>query len=134
MLMTGSLGMLASTLPVQWLLPVVGWRGLFWGVAGLLALATVLLAWAVPSDRSTSSQAASHVLGYREIFRHRYFVRLAPLGSLLMVGWWQFNRYGLGRGFPTSPGTTQPARRAACLQSICRCCSPSSAGVSSCHV
>ena len=62
MLMTGSLGMLASTLPVQWLLPVVGWRGLFWGVAGLLALATVLLAWAVPSDRSTSSQAASHVL------------------------------------------------------------------------
>ncbi len=42
MLMTGSLGMLASTLPVQWLLPVVGWRGLFWIVAGLLALATTL--------------------------------------------------------------------------------------------
>ncbi|MFY7915691.1 MAG: MFS transporter, partial [Rubrivivax sp.] len=29
MLMSGSLGMLASTLPVQWLLPVWGWRGLF---------------------------------------------------------------------------------------------------------
>ena len=26
MLMSGSLGMLASTLPVQWLLPLVGWR------------------------------------------------------------------------------------------------------------
>ena len=34
MLMTGSLGMLASTLPVQWLLPVVGWRALFWGAGG----------------------------------------------------------------------------------------------------
>ena len=26
MLMTGAFGMLASTLPVQWLLPVIGWR------------------------------------------------------------------------------------------------------------
>ena len=38
MLMTGSLGMLASTLPVQWLLPLLGWRGLFWALAGALAL------------------------------------------------------------------------------------------------
>lgn len=29
MLVSGSLGMVASTLPVQWLLPVLGWRGLF---------------------------------------------------------------------------------------------------------
>ena len=29
MLMTGALGMVASTLPVQWLLPLIGWRGLF---------------------------------------------------------------------------------------------------------
>ena len=27
MLMTGSFGMLASTVPVQWLLPALGWRG-----------------------------------------------------------------------------------------------------------
>ena len=33
MLMTGSLGMVASTLPVQWLMPIVGWRMLFWGLA-----------------------------------------------------------------------------------------------------
>ncbi|MDP1566255.1 MAG: MFS transporter, partial [Polaromonas sp.] len=30
MLMTASLGMLASTLPVQWLMPLTGWRPLFW--------------------------------------------------------------------------------------------------------
>jgi MFS family permease len=36
MLMTGSLGMVASTLPVQWLLPSLGWRGLFWLVAVLV--------------------------------------------------------------------------------------------------
>ena len=41
MLMTGSIGMLASTLPVQMLLPAGGWRGLFIGVAALLVLAIV---------------------------------------------------------------------------------------------
>jgi MFS family permease len=41
MLMTGSLGMVASTLPVQWLLPVWGWRGLFWVLAGCL----LVLGW-----------------------------------------------------------------------------------------
>ena len=50
MLMTGSLGMLASTLPVQWLMPLWGWRGLFWGVAVLLLLAMLVLWLAVPRD------------------------------------------------------------------------------------
>ena len=34
--MTGSLGMVASTLPVQWLVPLIGWRPLFWVLAALL--------------------------------------------------------------------------------------------------
>lgn len=49
MLMTGSLGMLASTLPVQWLLPHVGWRPLFWGLAALLALSMLLIYLVVPA-------------------------------------------------------------------------------------
>ena len=41
------LSVLASTLPVQWLLPSVGWRGLFWVVAGLLLLPyAAFVAWA----------------------------------------------------------------------------------------
>jgi MFS family permease len=51
MLMTGSLGMVASTLPVQTLLPVVGWRGLFWLVAAALAVGMVFIAVATPPDR-----------------------------------------------------------------------------------
>ena len=50
MLMTGSLGMVASTLPVQWLLPALGWRGIFWVVAALLALAMAMVATLVPRD------------------------------------------------------------------------------------
>ena len=86
MLMTGSLGMLASTLPVQWLLPVVGWRGLFWVVAGLLALATLLIAWVVPRDEPATPGTGAAVLGYRAIFRHPYFVRLAPLAFFVYGG------------------------------------------------
>ena len=57
MLMTGSLGMLASTLPVQWLLPSLGWRGLFVAVAALLLLAMALIWWLVPADRATPAAA-----------------------------------------------------------------------------
>ena len=56
MLMTGSLGMLASTLPVQWLLPTLGWRGLFWVVAALLALA---MAGVAGSCRPTRRRATA---------------------------------------------------------------------------
>ncbi|MBP6901967.1 MAG: MFS transporter [Burkholderiaceae bacterium] len=89
MLMTGSLGMLASTLPVQWLMPVVGWRGLFWIVAVLLLLAMALLAWAVPADDPVAPQPAPAdpgAGGYAEVFRHPAFVRLAPLGAVAYGG------------------------------------------------
>jgi predicted MFS family arabinose efflux permease len=81
MLMTGSLGMLAATLPVQWLLPVWGWRGLFVGLAAMFALAMVLIAAFVTPD--TTSKAAPHAPvqgGYAEVFRHPTFIRFAPMG------------------------------------------------------
>ncbi|MBI5721939.1 MAG: MFS transporter [Burkholderiales bacterium] len=90
MLMTGSLGMVASTLPVQWLLPLLGWRGVFWGLAGLLALATGLVAWFVPRDAAPPAAAggsAGPERGtYGQIVRHRLFVRMAPAGFFIYGG------------------------------------------------
>jgi MFS family permease len=89
MLMTGSLGMLASTLPVQWLLPILGWRGLFWGLAGLLLVAMAVIAWLVPRDDIAAllpRQALPATPGYGAIFRHPYFVRLAPLAFVMYGG------------------------------------------------
>ena len=91
MLMTGSLGMLASTLPVQWLLPVWGWRGLFIGLAVMFALAMVLIAALVADDSMTAdsvtADSASSAAprppvqgGYAEVFRHPTFIRFAPMG------------------------------------------------------
>lgn len=81
MLMTGSLGMVASTLPVQWLLPLLGWRGVFWLVAACLGVALLAIAWVVPADRPAAASAQGAVdRGYREVFAHRAFLRLVPIG------------------------------------------------------
>lgn len=78
MLMSGSLGMVASTLPVQWLLPSLGWRGLFWLVAALLLVAMAAIRLCVPADEPAAPASAAEG-GYAEIARHPVFVRYAPL-------------------------------------------------------
>jgi MFS family permease len=86
MLMTGSLGMLASTLPVQWILPLLGWRGLFWIVAGLLVISMALIAVTVPRDMPVATVGRADTASYRSIVLHPYFVRLAPLGFVVYGG------------------------------------------------
>ena len=84
MLMTGSLGMVAATLPVQWLMPYTGWRGLFWLLAGLIALSMVGLALAVPRWRQPAGpelkQTSSNAQGYGFIWRNPYFRQMLPIG------------------------------------------------------
>jgi predicted MFS family arabinose efflux permease len=89
MLMTGALGMVASTLPVQWLVPVVGWRALFWALALLVLLAMLLIAWLVPRwDLAPVSALTPSPLpaSYAEILRHPYFRKMAPLGFFCYGG------------------------------------------------
>ena len=80
MLMSGSLGMVASTLPVQWLLPLLGWRGLFWLIGALLAVSMLAIALLVPPDDAVRRADSRSDPGYAAIWRHPTFVRFAPLG------------------------------------------------------
>jgi predicted MFS family arabinose efflux permease len=88
MLMSGSLGMVASTLPVQWLMPLWGWRPLFWGLAAMVALSMLLIAWQVPAwHRAAPGEAsAPHQGSYAEVWRHPYFRKLVPLGFFVYGG------------------------------------------------
>jgi MFS family permease len=87
MLMTGSMGMVASTLPVQWLMPVLGWRPMFWGLAALVLLSMLLIGSLVPAWAAVTPTAVAADLdtpdapapSYAEVWRNPYFRKLLPL-------------------------------------------------------
>ena len=87
MLMTGSLGMVAATLPVQWLVPIWGWRALFVAMAVCIVLAMLGIRWLVPDwTRNTPAPSAAAAQqgeddgGYSVIWSSRYFWRMVPIG------------------------------------------------------
>ena len=86
MLMTGSLGMLAATLPVQWLMPIWGWRALFVMLAVMVVVTMVLMAWVVPRWKTVKAETADAQTqldddgSYREIWKSAYFWRMPPIG------------------------------------------------------
>ena len=89
MLMTGALGMVASTLPVQWLMPQLGWRTLFVALAVLLLLAMALIAWQVPRWNTQTAEMPGQdapLPSYAEVWRHPYFRKMAPMGFFVYGG------------------------------------------------
>jgi MFS family permease len=93
MLMTGSLGMLSSTLPVQWLMPIMGWRAIFAGLAVLVVLSMVMIYVLVPvwaksetDQQDPAAQAVKTEEGYGPIWRSAYFWRMAPIGFFCYGG------------------------------------------------
>ncbi len=84
MLMTGSLGMMASTLPVQALLPLWGWRGIFVALAGMLVLAMLVISFLVPADDASAAvDRPPSDGGYGVVLRDPAFLRCAPMGFVI---------------------------------------------------
>jgi predicted MFS family arabinose efflux permease len=89
MLMTGSLGMLSSTLPVQWLMPITGWRAIFASLAVLVVVAMLLIYKVVPvwgKPQVPAHQATPDEAGYGPVWRSAYFWRMAPVGFFCYAG------------------------------------------------
>ena len=86
MLMTGSLGMVASTLPVQWLTPLLGWRALFLLLAVLLLLAIAMITWSVPNWPAQPATATVAPAGYSAVWKHSYFRSMVPVGFFCYGG------------------------------------------------
>ena len=86
-MVAGGLGALSASLPVEALLPVLGWRGVFWLVAGLLVLTAGYLL-TVP-DRAAEIHRESFGQQFRAlggIYGHRTFWRFAPQGCVISGG------------------------------------------------
>jgi MFS family permease len=89
MLMTGSMGMVISTLPVQWVMPLTGWRVLFLALALLLLVSWVLIAWKVPKweDQAPNNpDPLQEKPSYKEVWRNPYFKKMAPIGFFCYGG------------------------------------------------
>lgn len=76
MLTAGTLGALISTVPAQLALPLIGWRGLFFVCAALLATAAASLRLFLPPEpRQPAAPLGEQWRAYLEVFRERYFWR-----------------------------------------------------------
>ncbi len=77
----GGAGAMTATAPVEALLHITDWRGLFLGLAAATTLASALIFFVVPEKAGgqAATGLAEQVRGLGRIFRHRLFWRLAPL-------------------------------------------------------
>ena len=81
MLMVGSFGLVGATLPVQWLMPYLGWRPLFWLLAAGVLVSMALIAWAAPAWHDGAAREKNQDEGsYAAVWRDPFFRKLAPIG------------------------------------------------------
>jgi nitrate/nitrite transporter NarK len=117
MLMAGTVGVLVTTVPVHWALPVLGWRGVFWLAAALLAAIGVAMWALLPRDheraREPGAPAASFVAalgGYREVFASGYFWRMTMTAGVVQGGFVAMQSLWVGPWFGTVLGAQGAAR------------------------
>ncbi len=75
----GALGALTASAPVEALLPVLGWRGIFWGIAGLALVISLFIFVSLPGDgRQQSGETVGQAFrSVGHIFASPAFLRFA---------------------------------------------------------
>ena len=81
MIMLGALGALTATGPTELMVQAIGWRGLFLLLAGLTALAALLVLFVTP-EWHVSAAPKPVPVGFSAIYRDPRFWRVAPLSAL----------------------------------------------------
>jgi MFS family permease len=120
-LMSGALGSLGSTLPVQMLLPVLGWRGMFVVLAAVFALAICAVLGRLPKEAlRVRGESAPESAGYRQIWRQRTFRSYAGLAFFNYAGLMAMQTLWIGPWLVNVAGQT-PDRAAAGLFVVNAC-------------
>ena len=105
MLMVASFGFVISTLPVQILLPLIGWRSIFLLIVILILLSIILIVLFIPSwknhnDIEVNKQSAK----ISDVWKNKFFISLMPIAffnyggvqamQTLWAGPWMLNVTG----------------------------------------
>jgi MFS family permease len=91
----GGLGALTATTPLGWALPLVGWRGIFFGLAVLAVIAAIGI-WSTPEKQANHRQEAlgEQLVALVGILKSPIFWRFAPQttaftgGFMALQGLW----------------------------------------------
>jgi len=83
MFMMASLGFLSSTLPIQLLLPLLGWRWIFGGISALLLISIILMLAFIPKwnhqkERSFENPIKSD--SFTDVWKNKFFISVIPMG------------------------------------------------------
>ncbi len=83
MFMMASLGFLSSTLPIQLLLPSLGWRWVFGGISVLLLISIILMLAFIPKwdhqkDKSLKNPIKSD--SFADVWKNKFFISVIPMG------------------------------------------------------
>jgi nitrate/nitrite transporter NarK len=117
MLMAGTVGVLVTTVPVHRALPLLGWRGVFWVAAAMLA-AVGLAMWTLlprdreraPADGAGTGSFLAALAGYREVFSNGYFWRMTLTAGVIQGGFVSMQSLWVGPWFATVLGVQGAAR------------------------
>ena len=81
MLMTGAIGMLSSSLPVQFFLPIIGWRSIFGILAIITLFCIILIIIFIPNWNKANVQNTPDDNGsLKEVWQNKLFKSLVPMG------------------------------------------------------
>jgi MFS family permease len=86
MIMLGALGAVTATSPADFLLALIGWRGLFGLFAAATAACAALIFLVVPETRPVASSSAT--VSLKKIYTDPRFFRLAPLSAACIGTAW----------------------------------------------
>lgn len=92
----GGLGAITASIPLQALLPLLGWRGVFAALSGFIALVAAAIFVFAPDrdDQAGTTSLSEQWRGVAHVFASRAFWRYAPLmalfpgGFMAVVGLW----------------------------------------------
>ena len=81
MLMVASTGFVFSTLPVQILLPIFGWRWIFGGITILIFIVIILILLFIPSWKSkVDNKDEKNIGSLSDVWKNKFFRSTIPLG------------------------------------------------------
>jgi MFS family permease len=105
MLMVASFGFVTSTLPVQILLPVIGWRSIFLLIVILILLSIILIVLFIPSWQNHNNiEINKQSAKISDVWKNKFFISLMPIAffnyggvqamQTLWAGPWMLNVSG----------------------------------------